>query len=227
MKISNSKKELARIISENGWWKKGNYAIQDKDDKCVWFMSELEGRPQGRAFWPGRKSDRIRHGALIPNWHQTILSRAEYFHLYPAPDAKPEFCESVMRSIPDPAPKPTIEQLATDYRNKMGYASRKQQEANDAKAAADAALGELERAGEALGLLIGIATLDPELVITDWRKWEIGDEVRLLTKRGGAAEVGEIGYIHRLRDGGEFAINFPSQNRYVVKHGDIEFIRRP
>jgi len=66
--------------------------------------------------------------------------------------------------------KPTIEQLAQDYRNKLDLSSRKRQEADDAKAASDAALGELERAGEALGLLIGIAKPDrePELVITDW-----------------------------------------------------------
>lgn len=133
------------------------------------------------------------------------------------PEVKPEFCESVMRSIPEPKPfkcaydpkltspanvrivdesigdlcakvteenkhqhieeKPTIEQLAEDYRNKMDYADRKQQEADEAKAAADAALGELERAGEALGLLIGIVKPEPELAITDWRDLRVGDEI--------------------------------------------------
>lgn len=95
------------------------------------------------------------------------------------PEVKPEFCESVMRSIQDPESKPTIEQLAQDYRNKLDFAKRKQQEADEANAAADAALGELERAGEALGLLIGIAKPDrePELVITDWRHLQKGDIV--------------------------------------------------
>ena len=84
-----------------------------------------------------------------------------------------------MRSIPEPEAKPTIEQMAQDYRNKLDFAKRKQQEADDAKAAADAALGELERAGEALGLLIGIASPDrePELVITDWRDLLVGDVI--------------------------------------------------
>lgn len=95
------------------------------------------------------------------------------------PEAKPEFCESVMRSIPEPESKPTIEQLAQDYRNKLDLSNRKQQEADDAKVAADAALGELERAGEAPGLLIGIAKQDqePELVITEWRDLMVGDEI--------------------------------------------------
>lgn len=95
------------------------------------------------------------------------------------PEVKPEFCESVMRSIPEPSPKPTIEQLAQDYRNKLDFAKRKQQEADDARASSDAALGELERAGEALGLLIGIAKSDqePELVITDWRDLLVNDVI--------------------------------------------------
>ena len=87
MKISKSKQELARIISENGGWVKGNYAVQDKDDKCIWFMLKLEGMPQGRAAWPGSKSNRISCDKVLPNWHQTILSREEYLHLYPATDA--------------------------------------------------------------------------------------------------------------------------------------------
>lgn len=113
-------------------------------------------------------------------------------------EAKPEFCESVTRSIPEPESidglcakvteenkhqhvdaKPTIDQLAQDYRNKIDLSNRKQQEADDAKAAADAALVELERAGEALGLLIGIAKpgREPGFVITDWRDLQVNDVV--------------------------------------------------
>lgn len=87
MKISNSKKELARIISENGGWRDGNYAVQDRDDKKVWFMRALAGRPDGAPFWPGVKSRGIPYSKVLTNWHQTALSRAEYFHLYPVPDA--------------------------------------------------------------------------------------------------------------------------------------------
>ena len=87
MKISKSKTELARIISENGGWRDGNYAVQDRDDKKVWFMRALAGRPDGASFWPGVKSRGIPYSKVLTNWHQTALSRAEYFHLYPTPDA--------------------------------------------------------------------------------------------------------------------------------------------
>lgn len=87
MKISNSKKELARIISENGGWRDGNYAIQDKDDLRVWFTHRVEGKPCGNPYWPCNRLHAINHNSLLPNWHQTILSREEYFNLYPAPDA--------------------------------------------------------------------------------------------------------------------------------------------
>ena len=93
--------------------------------------------------------------------------------------SKPEFCDSVMRSIPEPSDKPTIEQLAADYRNAKDCAERKQQEADAAKADADEKLGVLEIAGEALGLLVSPITTkqDPELVITDWRDLQAGDVI--------------------------------------------------
>ena len=56
--------------------------------------------------------------------------------------------------------KPTIEQLAADYRNAKDYAERKQQEADAAKADAEAKLAELVAAGKALGLDISIAKGD-------------------------------------------------------------------
>ena len=68
--------------------------------------------------------------------------------------SKPEFCESVMRSIPEPIAKPTIEQLAADYRNAKDYAERKQREADAAKNGADARLKALEIAAEDLGFKI-------------------------------------------------------------------------
>ena len=112
-------------------------------------------------------------------WHDNFGDANIIAYRLHRSDVKLEFCESVMRSIPDPESKPTIEQLALDYRNKLDFANSKQQEADDAKVAADAALGELERAGEALGLLIGIAkpATEPELVITDWRHLQKGDIV--------------------------------------------------
>ena len=112
-------------------------------------------------------------------WHNNWGDANIIAYRLSKPEVKPEFCDSVMRSIPEPSPKPTIEQLAQDYRNKLDFANSKQHEADDAKVAADAALGELERAGEALGLLIGIAKQDrePELVIADWRDLRVNDVI--------------------------------------------------
>ena len=132
-------------------------------------------------------------------------------------EVKPEFCESVMRSIPGSESidelcakvteenkhqhvdaKPTIEQLAQDYSNKLDFASRKRKEADDAKADADAVLGELERAGEAIGLLIGVAKLEPELVITDWRDLRVGDEVECINDNIGNKYSGVIGVVQSI-----------------------------
>lgn len=258
MKISNSKKELARIISENGGWRDvADWAAQDE---VVAFFSG--GKPKYATqdkVWCANGDDGYFISAIgadgkIKCFHNTILSREEYFHLYPAPDAdgwiewnggecpvekgtmidvryrfgkenigvtalifrgndgfksglmhnglsraathwmqdgsdmdiiayrlhKPEqakstdvgddennlaakeelesmeFCESVTRSIPEPETKPSIEQLAADYRNSKDYADRKQQEADDAKTDAEAKLAELVAAGEAIGLVVSV-----------------------------------------------------------------------
>lgn len=240
MKLSKSKLALAKVINENGGWVEssgGEFAAQcSGGEVSFWCGKPSKGIDEwiGDGF-TGFQYD-IKTTKKIPNWHQTILTREEYYHAYPKADAdgwiewnadgksdgpighdvhvdvklrcgsehlgqflssdswmdlwgdasivayrlhkpevKPEFCESVMRSIPEPGVKPTIEQLAQDYRNKLDYANRKQQEADDAKAAADAALGELERAGEALNLVISVAKQSDWLDINDWRDLKIGD----------------------------------------------------
>lgn len=252
MKISNSKQELARIISENGGWRDGSeFAAQDGDGAgSIDFFKSKPRYDKDDKYWKGEcdLDERInRSDVTIKNFHQTILSREEYFHLYPAPDAdgwieweggecpvrfgelidvryrdghvqlgcraesrcdtelyatthwgnsggaadiiayrlhkpgqaKPEFCESVMRSIPEPETKPSIEQLASDHRNLKDYAERKQKEADDAKADAEAKLAELVAAGEGIGLVLSVAAPEPELVITDWRDLRVGDVIEL------------------------------------------------
>lgn len=207
MKISNSKKELARIISENGGWFSGTaWAVQNGEHGRISFSGNKPVRHGDKSWMAGGGFQfKIEVCKPMPNWHQTILSREEYFHLYPAQDAdgwiewnggecpvergtlvdvkyrcgkenigvtallssrddgfmsgleykgltrsardwshdshemdiiayrlhkpeqaKPEFCESVTRSIPEPESKPTMEQLAADYRNRKDYADRKQ-----------------------------------------------------------------------------------------------------
>lgn len=89
MKISKSKQELARIISENGGWRDGcEFSVQNGDHGRISF-SENKPVRQGAKSWMagGGFQFKIEVCKPMPNWHQTILSRAEYFHLYPAPDA--------------------------------------------------------------------------------------------------------------------------------------------
>ena len=81
MKISNSKKELARIISDNGGWpERALWAVQDN---CIAFF--LGGRPEyrsgDRCWYPncldGACVGTITRDEKVTNWHQTILSRGE------------------------------------------------------------------------------------------------------------------------------------------------------
>lgn len=321
MKLSKSKLSLAKAINENGGWpERALWAVQDN---CIAFF--LGGKPEyksGDRCWYSNSIDGACVGTItrdekVTNWHQTVLSREEYYHAYPKadddgwvewkggecpvgdfdevqvkykvddgsgmegceaqelhwhhedadfdivayrlhkPEVKPEFCESVMRSIPEPESheklspeaiddakfalmsesieeskrKLTIEQLAQDYRNKLDFAKSKQQEADEAKAASDAALGELERAGEALGLLIGIAKPDPEpeLVIADWRDLKVGDLVEVVSSLSGNRE-GEVGTVTRFDEfdkGCEVRVHFnddPCDYEWCV---DWKFIRRP
>ena len=293
MKISKSKQELARIISENGGWRDGNYAVQDRDDKKVWFMRVLVGLPDGASFWPGVKSRGIQYSKVLTNWHQTILSRAEYFHLYPTPDAdgwiewnggecpvelgtivdvkyrdghiqlqcrakdfrdselyattywgssggsadiiayrlhKPEQAEA------NPAERdeqvwtnpPTIEQLASDYRNKLDYANRKQDEADKANMESDAALSQLEDAIAEIGFAITPLVApekEPELVITV----QAGDEVECVESNIKRDKYN--GMVGRLRIIDESDTSTP----YLVDFGgeakiwchEVKFIRRP
>lgn len=257
MKISNSTKQLARIISENGGWCDGEFAAQDKDGEVFKFDSKPVMGVSREVWMPtGNGTYKLCCCATIKGWHQTILSRDEYFHLYPVPDAdgwiawkggecpvdegvvidvkfrngtvqtacaarcdkspnhrywtwiwshsghesdiiayrlhKPEQAKSTavgddetnLATKEEPEAmeyKPTIEQLAADYRNLLDFAQRKQQEADAAKADADAKLAELVAAGKALGLVLSAATTEPELVITGWRDLRPGDIVEFLS----------------------------------------------
>lgn len=242
MKISKSKQELARIISENGGWRGGEFAAQDSNKNIhgarVCFYN---GKPcvNGDEWRDGEyglacdADDCIGGLNAIKNWHQTILSREEYFHLYPAPDARPEFCESVMRSIPEPSSKPTIEQLAADYRNLLDFARRKQEEADDAKADADEALRKLELAGEEIGIAVTpiAAKQGSDLVITDWRDLQVGDVVKITS----VFEPGNEDYCDVIgTDAVVIYVGDPVRQDLVVSHDDMKlhidgfrFIRRP
>lgn len=173
MKISNSKKELARIISENGGWREvAEWAAQDsKIDQFPFRVCFYQNRPtieKGDTRWIDGNCrpivDSVDASSQIENWHQTILSRDEYFHLYPAPDIDMHGDSTItiggdqmtaMRRMQDSVvfdTTPTIEQLAADYRNAKDYALRLQEEANNAWNAAEKAKVELIDAGKSIGI---------------------------------------------------------------------------
>ena len=168
MKISNSKKHLAKIIHENGGWREmAEFAAQDKDGEVFFYYTQPTKRKESEVWHHSGVlgGDWIECERAMPNWHQTILSREEYFHLYPAPDAGIKVTvENRTTSHLTVSDKPTIEQLAADYRNRKDYADRKQQEADAAKADADAKLVELVAAGKELGLVLSVAA--PELALS-------------------------------------------------------------
>ena len=87
MKISNSKKQLAKIIHENGGWRDGaGFEAQGGNHGHVGFSSVAPVR-NGKVWDMTRGfAGKFLADEILPNWHQTVLSRDEYFHLYPAPD---------------------------------------------------------------------------------------------------------------------------------------------
>lgn len=245
MKISKSKVTLAAKIKSSGfeWPQFGKWATQDKDGEV--FISGGEFTPvrrSGEVNWcfdvPYKSAGKVEFGV---GWFQCILSRAEYSHLYPAPDAKPQFCESVMRSIPEPDEQvwtnpPTIEQLASDYRNANDYAERKRQEADAAKGDVDAKLKALELAGEAIGLLVSPITAkqEPELTITDWRDLQVGDEVECLQININGDDyaderIGTIGLVSATEQSGSSGqtvkLKFNDDEYFWIS--EWRFIRRP
>lgn len=100
MNISNGKKQLAKIISENGGWRDGaTWAAQDGiGNDGLYNVAAYGAKPvyDKRMSWhkpsdfSAYHEDWFRASSPLKNFHQTILSRDEYFHLYPAPDAVAE-----------------------------------------------------------------------------------------------------------------------------------------
>lgn len=308
MKISNSKKQLAKIIHENGGWRDGaEFAAQDKDGEVIFYATKPTKRKESEVWNHSGVlgGDWIECERALQNWHQTILSREEYFHLYPAPDAdgwieynghgspysnevvveakwsdggftcsdnfgpgcawlvndcepnithhrlhKPEQAGATDKlsseavsaakialmsdSIEELVRKPTIEQLAADYRNRKDYADRKQQEADAAKADADAKLAAyVAAAGSAVGLVLSVGVAVPELVITDWRDLQVGDEVECVAQPFGAeCQPGMEGVVTRVLDDGVYAkfagaVRDGRDEWFSTKGAAFTFIRRP
>ena len=239
MKISNSKKELARTISENGGWKakKAGWSAQDGSDGQVSFFkieAPTYSKPQKEWMAFGDSvhcyDSRIEGCKVIKNFHQTILSREEYFHLYPE-HTETEYKDGVKPTdtakADDPS-KPTIEQLAADYRNKLDYANRKQDEADKANMESDAALAQLEDAIAEIGFSItplGAPEKEPEMVISA----QVGDQVECVEsnikrdKYNGT--VGRLHFIDESDTSTPYLVDFGGEAKIWCHK--VKVIRRP
>lgn len=300
MNISNSKKQLARIISENGGWRDGaEWAAQGGNRGHVGFASVAPVR-NGKV-WDMTLgfAGKFLADEVLPNWHQTVLARDEYFHLHPALDAdgwiewkggecpvppetlvicrllgdhewkggcpvkagsmcwdlkgildiiayrlhKPERPKSTavgddetnlaakkeLEVLEFEPTKPTIEQLASDYKAKMEIAQQAQEVADFRRGEAEAALEKLYQAGLEIGLDIAIASDEDgesELVITDWRDLQVGDEVEVRHYDrmviGAVCEIDE-----ECRDDRLFRIHEEGGSPWWVTSKEFRFIRRP
>ena len=226
MKISNSKKQLAEIIHENGGWRDGAESAAQCSNGEVSFWPDIATRQPGEDWcgsYLGACDDIEFTGVKLPNWHQTILSRAEYFHLYPAPEeVVVENKTACHRTVTD---KPTIEQLAADYHNRKDYADRKQQEADAAKADAEAKLAELVAAGKAHGLVLSVADPEPWLAIAV----QVGDDVECIRSNVNPSKysgmTGTVLEVDVDDASTPYLVDFGGEKR-IWCH-DVKFIRRP
>lgn len=233
MKISNSKKQLAKIINENGGWRGGRedlsrFAAQ-QDDAEVWFSAKKPVWQTRQGSFAMGYEDHFVLNYLIANRHQTILSRDEYFDLYPAPvKVVVENKTTCTLTVTDDL---SIEQLAADYRNAKDYAARKQQEADAAKADAEAKLAAyVAAAGSAVGLVLSVVGPEPELVITDWRDLQVGDVIECVGDWEDEATNGKQFAVTRIDKGDSgwpIRIEVPGVGIPGTWGRDFKFIRRP
>ena len=127
----------------DGWieWKGGDCPV---DVELTVYVNYRDGGKIPKAVKAG--SQRWNHSGLGGDIMSYSLHK---------PEVKHEFCESVTRSIPEPEAKPTIEQLAQDYRNAKDYAGRLQKEAGEAAVKAEGFAVEIRKKILELQELIG------------------------------------------------------------------------
>lgn len=270
MKISKCKKELARIISEHGGWRNGEFAAQDGDGGVGGYGEKPAWSLLGK-YWRNEAFGEWFVANKIKNHHQTVLSSEEYFHLHPAQDAdgwiewrggecpvdvdtlvccklrsgkvsitayhagilswrhngnaadiiayrlhkpeqaKPEFYESVVRSIPEceihskniditkvddidvVESRPTLDQLLQDWRNADDFAQRKQAEADEAEAMRDERWNAVQVKASEMGVVL--AQADSEIgpakpaMTGKFRNAKIGSPKHYISNKGWSDEI--------------------------------------
>lgn len=220
--ISKSKRQLAQLLIEAGvtqFPKGANWAAQDRDGSkypseplTVMFYNVIPTKPKkGVGYWFGEcgTTDIVGKGVrlptLIPNWHQTVLSRDEFDQIVAETAVQSETVWSGVDMSKDgddtatmtvePTTTPTLDQLLQNWRNADDYAQRKQTEADEAAAMRDERWQAVQtRAGE-MGVTVG--RCDPAVVdepvkpvITGkFRNAKLGSPKHYITGKGWSDEV--------------------------------------
>ena len=238
------KKHLIELMLDAGvkWPDDAEYAAQDKCNNIVYFYySKPTVQPRnGRFVAHEVPTKSYLLPSLCRNWHQTIVTREQYEKALSdvastaEVQTEPEHCELVMNQSPY-----TINQLANDYYTLAAEAECLQNEADATRKLANEALITLQKAGELIGLIISVDTLQKcaeqhqQPVITDWRDLQIGDVIECTAyndKRddhwpGGWAtkSIGTQQVVSKINDSnGKISIKDIQDSGYAFK-----FIRRP
>lgn len=191
--ISKSKRQLAQLLIEAGvtqFPEGANWAAQDKCDLGCAFSSETPTHTGGSTMHHCNASrvGQVNLPTLIPNWHQTVLSRDEFDQIVaetvvtPGNIAEKIDIERVEKYLVanaiDQVATPTLDQLLQDWRNADDYAQRKQTEADEAAAMRDERWQAVQaRAGE-MGVTVGrCESVVDDLSIADWRDLRVNDVI--------------------------------------------------
>ena len=108
--MTTKKKTLLELMAEAGiqWPEGAEYAAQDNDDMKLYFFISKPLRPKEWDHWSCVGISEYggeQLPALCQNWHQTIITKAQYEKALaeqagePDPKPEPEHCKSVMRTI--------------------------------------------------------------------------------------------------------------------------------
>jgi len=197
------KKHLIELMIEAGvkWPDGAEYAAQDKFNFCVNFYG-AESKPNYRTGGDSWCDDNeswlgSAYGVILPslcrNWHQTIVTREQYEEALADAETWNAWIDT---SHPEEKPNQTresesypavahagcfswndatsIEQPTSEYHAKAAEAQRLQAVADEALNEADDALIALEKAGEAIGLIISVGAKAEKIAPT--AAWKVGDE---------------------------------------------------
>lgn len=158
MAFSKGKRQLAELLIAAGVTKfpdGANWAAQGSVDlKASFYDGYKPKRGFGETAFCGNYCGSLHDvqlPSLIPNWHQTVLSRNEFDQVVEESLNLDKYCESVTHSV---HVQPTFDQLLQDWRNAADYAARKQAEADEAAALRDQRWGAVRDRGVEFGVVV-------------------------------------------------------------------------